>query len=234
MRDGVWGCDHVLLASSARVLGPAQSFHCTLTMSKVLDIEHQLVFYGAYHNNTVNFLIHVLGVPLLWWSGVVFASSLPWPEAFPHLAPVQLAPYATLALNWGTLMVAAYWLYYFILEPLTATLFLPQLVVTFLTAQATAAAPHGVTTAAFIHVGSWIAQFIGHGVYEGRAPALLDNLLGAVVLAPLFVHLEILFLFGYKPDLHKKMINGVGREITKFRTDAAQKKRDAAAAKKDL
>lgn len=24
---------------------------------------------------------------------------------------------------------------------------------------------------------SWIAQFIGHGAFEGRAPALLDNLL---------------------------------------------------------
>ena len=28
----------------------------------------QLVFYGAYHNNKVNFLIHVIGVPLLFWS----------------------------------------------------------------------------------------------------------------------------------------------------------------------
>jgi len=25
-------------------------------------------------------------------------------------------------------------------------------------------------------VGSWIAQFIGHGIFEGRAPALLDSL----------------------------------------------------------
>lgn len=27
-----------------------------------------------------------------------------------------------------------------------------------------------------VHVVSWIAQFYGHGVHEGRAPALLDNL----------------------------------------------------------
>jgi len=25
------------------------------------------------------------------------------------------------------------------------------------------------------HVAAWIAQFIGHGVFEGRAPALLDS-----------------------------------------------------------
>ncbi len=27
-----------------------------------------------------------------------------------------------------------------------------------------------------IHVFGWILQFIGHGVFEGRAPALLDSL----------------------------------------------------------
>jgi uncharacterized membrane protein YGL010W len=27
-----------------------------------------------------------------------------------------------------------------------------------------------------IHVVAWILQFIGHGVFEGRAPALLDSL----------------------------------------------------------
>jgi uncharacterized membrane protein YGL010W len=27
-----------------------------------------------------------------------------------------------------------------------------------------------------IHVTAWILQFIGHGVFEGRAPALLDSL----------------------------------------------------------
>lgn len=63
-----------------------------------------------------------------------------------------------------------------------------------------------------MHGLAWIAQFIGHGVFEHRAPALLDNLvqgeafiessrggivdqLAALVLAPFFVHLEALFAF---------------------------------------
>jgi stalled ribosome alternative rescue factor ArfA len=37
-----------------------------------------------------------------------------------------------------------------------------------------------------VHVVSWIAQFVGHGKYEGRKPALLDNLVQALFLAPLF------------------------------------------------
>ena len=34
------------------------------------------------------------------------------------------------------------------------------------------------TKAAIIHVVSWMAQFLGHGLIEKRAPTLLDNLLG--------------------------------------------------------
>merc|ERR1712013_187748 len=41
------------------------------------------------------------------------------------------------------------------------------------------------------HVAAWIAQFIGHGVFEGRAPALLDSWDQAFITAPLFVLLEV-------------------------------------------
>ena len=33
-----------------------------------------------------------------------------------------------------------------------------------------------------LHTSSWIAQFIGHGAFEGRAPALLNNLVQALFL----------------------------------------------------
>nr|XP_043624932.1 2-hydroxy-palmitic acid dioxygenase MPO1-like isoform X2 [Erigeron canadensis] len=51
-----------------------------------------------------------------------------------------------------------------------------------------------------VQLVSWIAQFIGHGVFEGRAPALLDNILQAFLMAPFFVLFEALqILFGYEP-----------------------------------
>jgi len=68
-----------------------------------------------------------------------------------------------------------------------------------------------------LHVGSWIAQFIGHGVYEGRAPALFDNLFQAFFLAPLFVWLEILFSLGYRPELKNRLDKAVEQDISKFR-----------------
>ncbi|CAK7326112.1 unnamed protein product [Dovyalis caffra] len=46
----------------------------------------------------------------------------------------------------------------------------------------------------------WTGQFIGHGVFEKRAPALLDNLVQAFLMAPFFVLLEALQTsFGYEP-----------------------------------
>ncbi len=67
-----------------------------------------------------------------------------------------------------------------------------------------------------INIVCWIAQFIGHGVFEGRAPALLDNLVQAIFLAPFFVWLEILFSMGYRPELKRRVDQATEKEIEKF------------------
>lgn len=74
-----------------------------------------------------------------------------------------------------------------------------------------------------IFIVSWILQFIGHGKFEGRAPALLDNLFQAIFLAPLFVWLELLFMLGYRPNLKARVDKAVAVEVTKFRSQKAQK-----------
>jgi uncharacterized membrane protein YGL010W len=68
-----------------------------------------------------------------------------------------------------------------------------------------------------LNVVSWIAQFIGHGKFEGRAPALRDNLVQALFLAPFFVWFEILFYFGYRPELKSRLDDAVSVKIKKFR-----------------
>lgn len=75
-----------------------------------------------------------------------------------------------------------------------------------------------------VHVFAWLAQFVGHGVFEGRAPALLDNLVQALFLAPFFVWMEILFMFGYRPELKSRIDVAIQKDIKKFREDAAAKK----------
>ena len=71
------------------------------------------------------------------------------------------------------------------------------------------------TWAAAINIASWIAQFVGHGRFEGRAPALLDNLVQAIFLAPFFVWFEILFSLGYRPELKRRVDQAVDQEIRK-------------------
>ena len=68
---------------------------------------------------------------------------------------------------------------------------------------------------------SWIAQFVGHGAFEGRAPALLDNLFQALFLAPLFVWLELLFALGYRPELKSRLDNLIAQDVLKFKQSRA-------------
>ena len=77
--------------------------------------------------------------------------------------------------------------------------------------------------AIYAHIGSWLAQFYGHGVHEKRAPALLDNLMQALVLAPFFVVFEIAFGLGYRLDLKKRMDNRAGVNIRNFKLQEKEK-----------
>lgn len=127
---------------------------------------------------------------------------------------------ASLPLNVGTIAALLYATLYVLMEPVAGGILAPFLL------GATAYANHLTTTygttpnywAAGVHVVSWIAQFIGHGVFEGRAPALLDNLVQALFLAPFFVWMEILFFFGYRPELKARLNLAVEKEIARFRS----------------
>jgi uncharacterized membrane protein YGL010W len=52
------------------------------------------------------------------------------------------------------------------------------MILSLLSATAYAHRPDGIRNAVIVQFFSWIAQFLGHGLAEGRAPALLDNILG--------------------------------------------------------
>ena len=135
----------------------------------------------------------------------------------PYLDP-NLGAFA--ALLWGSL--------YVLLEPVAGTaLALICLAAAAVTNYLRLESSAPVTQIAIaVHVVSWLAQFVGHGKYEGRAPALLDNLFQAVFLAPLFVWLEFLFMIGYRPELQRRVAKAVEVEIAKFR---ARKAKDTAA-----
>ncbi|KAI6047069.1 hypothetical protein EDC04DRAFT_2621575 [Pisolithus marmoratus] len=193
-------------------------------MSSLFDVRKQLAFYGAYHSHPVNVLIHIFGVPAIVWSAFVLSTQLPPPAFLPPIKHV-FNEHMVFETNAAALTAVFYIIYYFILDPVAAFLYTPQMVLMLLTATAYAQSPDGIRNAIIVHVASWIAQFIGHGLAEGRAPALLDNVVGAFVLAPFFVHLELLFKVGYRPELQKQLKNDVGIEIARIRREKAEKRR---------
>jgi uncharacterized membrane protein YGL010W len=73
------------------------------------------------------------------------------------------------------------------------------------------------TAAIAIHIVSWVAQFIGHGKFEGRKPALMDNLVQALFLAPMFVWYEVLFTLGFYGGLKKEVDGQIEVEVAKMK-----------------
>ena len=126
--------------------------------------------------------------------------------------------------NLGTIATLIYAILYILMEPVAGGLLAPLLLA------GTAYSEYLTTTyggtancwAIGIFISSWVAQFVGHGVFEKRAPALLDNLVQALVLAPFFVWMEILFYIGYRPELKSRVDSAVEKEVEKYRRSHRQ------------
>ncbi|KAF1968991.1 DUF962-domain-containing protein [Bimuria novae-zelandiae CBS 107.79] len=183
-----------------------------------LNLEKQLRFYGAYHHNPVNIGIHTVCVPAILFATVVLFTNSP---------EVPLPSWLTiphLPLNLASFFLVLYSTIYILMEPVAGAMLAPILVA------ATAYANHLTSTygseankwAGGVFLVSWIAQFVGHGKFEGRAPALLDNIAQAFLLAPFFVFFELLFAVGYRPELKKRVEKAVEEEIQKYRQKKGQ------------
>ncbi|KAK1253698.1 hypothetical protein MKX07_001775 [Trichoderma sp. CBMAI-0711] len=179
-----------------------------------LDLERHLTFYGAYHHNSVNVAIHMVCVPLLLVSGFTLAT---YTGTLIHTPSWLTVPY--LDLNLGTIAAFLYAALYLLLEPVAG--FVLAAFCLGSTAFVNSWHLRDPTTtfqvALGVHIVCWIAQFIGHGAFEGRAPALMDNLIQAIFLAPMFVWLEMLFKLGYRRELQARVEKAVSREIAKFK-----------------
>ncbi len=59
-----------------------------------------------------------------------------------------------------------------------------------------------------IFVLGWLLQFIGH-YYEGKKPAFVDDIVG-LVIGPLFVLVELLFMLGFYKTLEHEVTEIAG------------------------
>ncbi|KAG0223469.1 hypothetical protein BGW41_005584 [Actinomortierella wolfii] len=203
----------------------------TRVQSKLFDLKYQLFAYGSHHNNPWNVGIHITCVPLILWSTLVWGANtgplLPPPSRAAVAAGKPLALIADKLFrhappNLSFLVIAGYVAYYIKLDKVAGLITAPFFFG--LAKHAThflATNPNANKIAAYVHVTSWILQFIGHGVAEKRAPKLLDNLVQAVVLAPYFVCYEVLFWLGYRPQLKAELDVLIKEDIAAFRARKA-------------
>ncbi|ONI30855.1 hypothetical protein PRUPE_1G277300 [Prunus persica] len=166
----------------------------------LFDLEKHFAFYGAYHSNPINIAIHMLFV---------------WPILFTILLILYFTPslfsfgftlfgsHVVLVFNIGLLLTLIYSVFYVCLDAKAGSLAALLCVICwfascFLATQLGFSISWKVVVVA--QIVCWTGQFIGHGVFEKRAPALLDNLAQAFLMAPFFVLLEALqSFFGYEP-----------------------------------
>lgn len=151
-------------------------------------LAEQMAMYAAYHRDPRNRATHFIGVP-----AIAFAILIPMAWASVRLGDARI--------SLAMVFTAAVLIYYLALDrPLavaSAILFLPLLVAAeWVAGQGTAT---GLWTFAAFFVGGWIFQLLGH-VWEGRKPALADNLM-QIFVAPLFLMVEAAQLLGLRRDL---------------------------------
>lgn len=203
----------------------------------LFDLEDQFAFYGQYHVNQVNVAIHIVCVPIIFFTALILVHYLPFfkstilnsqPIHIPNfiLATGLYGSDSVFELNLATLVAIGYVTYFIILDPIAGSLYAP-LLLSFgqwsnqlhqqesITINSNPISVYSISLFTFIL--GWISQFIGHGKYEGRAPALIDNLLQSVVLAVFFVFIEVLFMFGYRHEFQKRLKIRIDKAVLEFR-----------------
>lgn len=152
----------------------------------------QMSFYAAYHQDARNKATHFVGVPV-----IVFSLMIPlgWLRVDAGGFPLSAALVTT----------AVLFAYYVVLDVPLGLAMGVVFAAMLWAAEPIAAAPLGTGLAWFLalFIGGWALQLWGH-VYEGRKPALVDNLF-QIFVAPVFLAAEVFFALGYKPRLHEEV-----------------------------
>ncbi|OMO93240.1 hypothetical protein CCACVL1_06566 [Corchorus capsularis] len=169
---------------------------------KIFDLEKNFAFYGAYHSNPINIAIHMLFVWPIFFTAILLLDYTPSLFNLPQIDFSLFGSHVALVFNFGFLVTLIYAVFYVCLDVKAGTL-----------------AALLCWIVLVVQIVCWTGQFIGHGVFEGRAPALLDNLVQALIMAPFFVLFEALQFFGYEPypGFHASVQSKIEAEINEWK-----------------
>ena len=152
----------------------------------------QMAMYSAYHRDARNRATHFVGIP-----AIVFALFIPlhWVTLFSLWGGETVVTLASL------LWFATGMFYIWLDRRIGSLMMLLSFGLLQLAEQvAMMDATTGWIAFAGFFVGGWVFQLVGHA-FEGRRPALADNLLQALI-GPMFLVAETVFALGQQKDLH--------------------------------
>ena len=93
--------------------------------SKFHNVTDALGFYGVYHRNPINQVIHFFGVPCIIWSLFIFLAHLTLPIPILNHIHVNIPFAPTHLLNYATILTIGYILFYIKIDPFGGTLYVP-------------------------------------------------------------------------------------------------------------
>lgn len=162
-------------------------------MARYRFFERQMATYSTYHRDPRNRLTHFFGVP-----AIIFALMV--------AMALWRGEVAGVTVSFAMVFSAAVFVLWLVMDagiavPLIALL-LPVLVLAEFIAGTSSTATAWIVFAVFF-VGGWAIQLWGH-YYEGRKPALVDNLF-QIFVAPMFLTAELLIMAGFRKSLHRRV-----------------------------
>nr|WP_298891849.1 Mpo1-like protein [uncultured Acinetobacter sp.] len=148
--------------------------------------------YGAYHLSQKNVATHIVGIPLIVASIILLCARWQWTVA-------------GIDMNFAQVLIVVSSIYYLRLDRIMGLIMFVILMAMAFLIQPLASASLWVLlgSAIGLFVVGWVFQFIGHA-YEKMKPAFFDDLKG-LLIGPIFVLAEIMFKFGYRPNLEKEV-----------------------------
>lgn len=166
-----------------------------------------MVFYGVYHREPLNQLIHFFGVPVIVWTILIFQAHLPLTTRFTLTWPGM--PHHP---TWATVSTVFYLLYYFKIDALGALMYAPIWCFMYFTSvswtvrdqfrstsskKSWTGTGHVLRLASLFHVIAWYIQIHpGHMIIEGAQPAILQSVGGALFTGPMFAFYEGIWHYG--------------------------------------
>lgn len=163
----------------------------------------QLAMYSAYHQSGRNQATHHIGVPMIVFSLLVLTSTVP------------LMAFESGRLTLASVLIGVLLLYYILNSPLVGTIAVFIYGALLYGAEMVALMGTGfaIKVFALLFIVGWLIQFIGH-VFEGRKPALFDNLT-QVFIAPAFLIAEVLFALKLELGLKAEVEARAGKYMPK-------------------